>query len=436
MNPYELIKKKRDGKALSKEEIKFLIDGYTKGKIPDYQISAFLMAVYFQGLNFEETNNLTSSMINSGKTFDLSVIPGYKVDKHSTGGVGDKVSLILAPLVAACGVVVPMVSGRGLGHTGGTLDKLESIPGFRTNLSYQEFITNLKKTGVAIIGQTKELTPADKKLYALRDVTATVDSIPLISASIMSKKIAEGIDGLVLDVKVGSGAFMPNLADAKKLAKTMIAIGKRMNKKVTAFITDMNQPLGRTMGNTLEVIESIEALKGKAEKDLMELVFTLCEEMLIMSKKAKNKIRARKTIKAAIDNGKALKKFRELIKNQRGNEEVIHNYKLLPKAQYRIEVKSLKSGYIAKMDTQRIGILGIELGVGRKKIEDKIDPAVGIIFNKKIGDWTKKGESLAVLLINNEANVKNVAKKLAECYTFKNQQIPKQKIIISHLNNL
>lgn len=435
MNIYELIKKKRDGIILSKEEINFLIKGYTKGQIPDYQISAFLMAVYFQGLNFKETTNLTLAMIHSGKTYNLSSITGIKVDKHSTGGVGDKVSLILAPLVAACGVKVPMVSGRGLGHTGGTLDKLESIPGFRTNLSYKKFITNLKKIGLAMIGQTEELTPADKKLYALRDVTATVDSIPLISASIMSKKIAEGIDGLVLDVKVGAGAFMTNFAVAKKLAKTMITIGKRMGKKVTAFITDMNQPLGKTMGNTLEVIESIEALQGKGEKALMKLVFTLGEEMLILSKKAKNKIQARKILKAAIANGKALNKFRELIKNQGGNDKVINDYNLLPKAKYHINVKSIKSGYIAKMDTQRIGMLGIELGAGREEIEDKIDPAVGFIFNKKIGDWVKKGESLASLLTNNKTLAKDIAKRLAECYTFKNQRVPKPKLIISHLNS-
>ncbi len=433
MNPYEIIKKKRDGNILSKEELNFLINGYSQGKIPDYQFSAFLMAVYFQGMNYEETTNLTLTMMHSGKIFDLSSIPGVKVDKHSTGGVGDKVSLILAPLIAACGVIVPMVSGRGLGHTGGTLDKLESIPGFRTNLSYKEFITNLKKIGLAMIGQTKELTPVDKKLYALRDVTATVDSIPLISASIMSKKLAEGIDGLVLDVKTGSGAFMAKFVDAKKLAKTMIAIGKRMNKKVTTFITDMNQPLGKTVGNTLEVIESIEVLKGNGEKDLIELTCTLGEEMLLMSKKAKNNIEARKLLQRAIAKGKALEKFRELIKNQGGNEKVIDNLRLLPKAKFQVEVKSVKSGYIAKIDTQRIGMIGVELGIGRKKIEDNIDPAVGFIINKKIGDKVKIGDSLIVIMTNNKSTANKISQELVSCYHFSQHKIPRPKIIISKI---
>lgn len=435
MTAYEIIKKKRDGKTLSREEINFLVCGYTNDEIPDYQFASFLMAVYFQGMNFEETTTLTFAMMNSGKVFDLSAIPGIKIDKHSTGGVGDKVSLILAPLVAACGVIVPMVSGRGLGHTGGTLDKLESIPGFRTNLSYDEFVSNLKHIGIAMIGQTKELAPSDKKIYALRDVTATVDSIPLISASIMAKKLAEGIDGLVLDVKTGSGAFMTKLSEAKKLAQTMIAIGKRMNKKVSALITDMNQPLGKAVGNALEVIESIEAFKGKGEKDLMEIVFVLAEEMLLMSQPAKTKTQVRKLLKQAIENGKALNKFRALIRLQGGNEKVIDDYSLLPKAKYQIEVKSSKSGYIAEIDTQRIGMLAIELGAGRKRIDDIIDPSVGFIINKKIGASVKTNDILASVLANDKGLAEEIANKLRDCYSFSKNKTREPKLVITKIKS-
>jgi pyrimidine-nucleoside phosphorylase len=435
MTAYEIIKKKRDGKTLSREEINFLVDGYTKAKIPDYQFASFLMAVYFQCMNFEETTTLTFAMMNSGKMFDLSAIPGIKIDKHSTGGVGDKVSLILAPLVAACGVIVPMVSGRGLGHTGGTLDKLESIPGFRTNLSYDKFVSNLKHIGVAMIGQTDELAPADKKIYALRDVTATVDSIPLISASIMSKKLAEGINGLVLDVKTGSGAFMSKLAEAKKLAKTMIAIGKKMNKKVCALITDMNQPLGKAVGNALEVIESIEALKGRGVNDLMEIVFVLGEEMLLMSKQVKTTTQANKLLKQAIENGKALNKFRDIIKLQGGNEKVIDDYSLLPKARYQIEVKSSKSGYIAEIDTQRIGMLAIELGAGREKIDDKIDPAVGFIFKKKISEPVKTDDILASVLASDKELAQKIANELRDCYSFSKNRAHKPKLVITKIKS-
>jgi pyrimidine-nucleoside phosphorylase len=384
-------------------------------------------------MSFEETTNLTLAMMNSGKVFDLSSISGMKIDKHSTGGVGDKVSLVLAPLVSACGVIVPMVSGRGLGHTGGTLDKLESIPGFRTNLSYQEFIANLKTIGIAMIGQTEELAPADKKIYALRDVTATVDSIPLIAASIMSKKLAEGIDGLVLDVKTGQGAFMTRLPLARKLAKTMIEIGKRMNKKVIAFITDMSEPLGKTVGNALEVIEAIEALKGKGEKDLMEVVFTLGEAMLIMGGKVKTKTGARKLLKDAIETKSGLRKFEELIKYQGGDAKVIEDYSLLPTAKYQIEVRSDKTGYVSKIDTQRIGLLAIELGAGRKKIEGKIDSAVGFVINKKIGDKVKIGDSLAIVLANNEPQAKAIAQELVGCYSLAKSPVPKPKLIISQV---
>ncbi|MFB0509558.1 MAG: thymidine phosphorylase [bacterium] len=432
MNTYEIIKKKRDGKALTKEEINFLINGYTKHNIKDYQLAAFLMAVCYRDMSFDETTNLTIAMMDSGKVFDLSAIPGIKVDKHSTGGVGDKVSLILAPLVACCGVVVPMVSGRGLGHTGGTLDKLESIPDFRTNLTYQEFVTNLKSIGLAMMGPTEELAPADRKIYALRDVTATVDSIPLIAASIMSKKLAEGIDGLVLDVKTGSGAFMPELSLAKKLAKIMIELGKRMNKKVTAFITDMSQPLGRTVGNALEVIEAIEALKGKGEKDLMEVVLTLGEAMLLMGKKANTKNKARKLLQQSIDQRNALEKFRQLVRLQGGDERVIDDYSLLATAQYQIEIKSSKAGYVAKIDTQKIGMLAVELGAGRKKLEDRIDPAVGFIVNKKIGDLVRVGDILALVLANDIDLARDIALKFSGCYSFRKNRVFKPKLITSH----
>ncbi|MDH5186487.1 MAG: thymidine phosphorylase [candidate division WOR-3 bacterium] len=432
MNTYEIIKKKRDGKALTKEEMNFLINGYTKHNIKDYQLAAFLMAVYYRGMSFDETTNLTIAMMDSGKVFDLSAIPGIKVDKHSTGGVGDKVSLILAPLVACYGVVVPMVSGRGLGHTGGTLDKLESIPGFRTNLTYQEFVTNLKSIGLAMMGQTEELAPADRKIYALRDVTATVDSIPLIAASIMSKKLAEGIDGLVLDVKTGSGAFMPKLSLAKKLAKIMIELGKRMNKKVTAFITDMSQPLGRTVGNALEVIEAIEALKGKGEKDLMEVVLTLGEAMLLMGKKANTKNKARKLLQQSIDQRNALEKFRQLVRLQGGDERVIDDYSLLATAKYQIGVKSSKAGYVAKIDTQKIGMLAVELGAGRKKLEDRIDPAAGFIVNKKIGDLVRVGDILALVLANDIDLARDIALKFSGCYSFQKNRVFKPKLITSH----
>ena len=335
MNVYELVKAKRDGRELTAEEIRHLVSGFSLGTIPDYQISAFLMAVFFRGMTFRETTALTMAMMNSGKVFDLSGIPGPKIDKHSTGGVGDKVSLVLAPLVAACGVKVPMVSGRGLGHTGGTLDKLEAIPGFRTDLSYSEFRRNLKRVGCAMIGQTRELAPADKKMYALRDVTATVDSIPLIAASIMSKKLAEGIDGLVLDVKTGNGAFMTRRADACELAQTMIAVGKGMGKKMVALITDMNQPLGRAVGNSLEVIEAIEALKGRGEPDLMDVTMTLAAEMLMMAKVATTPQRVCELVGHAIGSGSALKCFKEMMKAQGGDPWVVDDYSLLPIARHR-----------------------------------------------------------------------------------------------------
>jgi pyrimidine-nucleoside phosphorylase len=430
MTAYEIILKKRNGERLTKSEIEFLVSGYTNGLIPDYQFSAFLMAVYFQGMSFDEIADLTDAMMRSGKVFDLSDIAGHKIDKHSTGGVGDKVSLILAPLVAACGINVPMVSGRGLGHTGGTLDKLESIPGFRTDLTENEFKKQLKKIGLAMMGQTKELAPADKKIYALRDVTATVDSIPLIAASIMSKKLAEGIDGLVLDVKTGSGAFMRELSDAKKLTKVMIEIGKRMGKKVVALITSMEQPLGNMIGNSIEVLESIKYLKGNGPKDLMEVTIALGEEMLLMGNKAKTKEQARQLLTNAINSGIALEKFRQLIKYQDGDERVIDTYNLLPHAKYRIEVKSHQTGYIQKIDALAMGLLSVEIGCGRRTIDDKIDYSAGFILKKKIGDEVKKGELLVEVFGQDQHKVKAVSQKILNTYKIGKEKVKPPKLIL------
>ncbi len=434
MTTYEIILKKRNGKQLTKSEIEYLVSGYTQGTIPDYQFSAFLMAVFFQGMSFGEITALTEAMIRTGKIFDLSDITGFKIDKHSTGGVGDKVSLILAPLVAACGGInVPMVSGRGLGHTGGTLDKLESIPGFRTDLTENEFKKQLKKIGVAMMGQTKELAPADKKIYALRDITATVDSIPLIAASIMSKKLAEGIDGLVLDVKTGSGAFMRELNDANKLAKVMIEIGKRMGKIVVALITSMEQPLGNMIGNSIEVIESIECLKGNGPKDLMEVSIALSEEMLLMGNIVKTKEQARQLLANAINSGIALEKFRQLIKYQEGDERVIDNYNILPQAKYRIEVKSHKSGYIQKIDTLAMGLLSVELGCGRRTIDGKIDDSAGFILKKKIGDYIKKSELLVEVVGQDKNKVKTVSKKILSAYKIGKEKVKPPRSILQRM---
>jgi len=432
MTAYEIILKKRSGKILTNREIDFLVNGYTSGAIPDYQFSAFLMAVYFQGMNFDETTALTFAMMRSGKIFDLSEIPGPKIDKHSTGGVGDKVSLILAPLVAACGITVPMVSGRGLGHTGGTLDKLESIPGFRTNLTEKEFKRQIKKIGVAMMGQTKELAPADKRIYALRDVTGTVDSVPLIAASIMSKKLAEGIDGLVLDVKTGAGAFMKDFVCAKKLAKVMIEIGKRMGKKVVALITGMEQPMGNMVGNSLEVIESIECLKGKGQSDLMQVLIGLAEEMLMMGSRGKRH-EARSKIENVIKSGAALERFRDIIKAQDGNERVIDNYEILPQAKFHIRVKSPKTGYVQKIDALQIGVLSVELGCGRKTIDDKIDYSAGFIFKKKIGDKVEKGESLVEVIGQDNNKVKFVSKNLLSVFKIGAEKVKPPQLIIDRI---
>lgn len=416
MRVYDIISKKRDTEKLSKDEIDFFIDGYTKEKIPDYQMSAFLMAIFLNGMDIDETANLTLSMMRTGKTLDLSEVPQVKVDKHSTGGVGDKVSLILAPLVASCGLCVPMLSGRGLGYTGGTLDKLESISGFKTSFSLKKFEKNLKEIGVCIMGQTKDIAPADKKIYALRDVTATVDSIPLITSSILSKKLTEGADVVVFDVKVGNGAFMEDENRAISLAQTLIQVGKRLKKKMVALITDMNEPLGEAVGNSLEVIESIEALKGNFQKDLMEVTFALGSCMLILGKRVKRFEKAKEILNQAIKDGKALDKFRQMIERQGGDKKVIDNYDLLPKAQFEILVKSPKSGYVRSVDTKKIGFSAVELGAGRERKEDKIDHSVGFLIKKKVGDYVKEDEVIAEIFANDKEKGEIAKEKILNAY--------------------
>ena len=395
MNPVELIRKKRNGKVFTRDEIGSLIQGYTKNKIPDYQFSALLMAIFLKGMTSEETAALTEAMLYSGKVINLASIKGAKVDKHSTGGVGDKTSLILAPVAAAAGINVPMISGRGLGHTGGTLDKLESIPGFRTNLSLTEYKKVIRKCGAVLIGQTKDIAPADKLIYSLRDVTATVESIPLITASIMSKKLAEGIDGLVLDVKTGSGAFMSKTSKAIELANSLINTAKAFNKKVIGFITDMNQPLGNYIGNWLEVYESVKVLKGESRGDLLTLSINLSGAMIYLGGKASSIKEGVEISQSLIDNGKAFEKFREIVKAQNGKVSYIENLDKYPKSKVVEMVYFNKSGYIKEINTFGLGMAALELGAGRLRKEDKIEPKAGIIFYPKIGDKIKAGDLIA-----------------------------------------
>ena len=413
MNVVELIKKKRDGKSLTRDEINYLISSYTKKKIPDYQFSAFLMATFLKGMNKKETAALTEAMLYSGKIINLDSITGSKIDKHSTGGVGDKTSLILAPIVAAAGVNVPMISGRGLGHSGGTLDKLESIPGFRTNLSLTKYKQVIKQCGAVLAGQTKDVAPADKLIYSLRDVTATVESIPLITASIMSKKLAEGIDGLVLDVKTGSGAFMRKTSDAVELANSLIKTAKAFNKKVIAFITDMNQPLGKYVGNWLEVYESIMVLRGEQEDDLFELSTLLSGAMIYLGGKALSIKEGVEISKQLIKNGKAFDKFLEIVKLQNGNLSIIKHPEKYPKSKVVEYIYADKSGYITTMDNFQIGMSALELGAGRKTKEDKIEPKAGLIFKHKIGDKVKKGDVLVELRSESQQKINPVKENLS-----------------------
>lgn len=400
MRMVDLINKKKNGGVLTKEEINFVVKGYTNGDIPDYQMSAFLMTVYFKGMNKTEIADLTLAYVNSGETVDLSDIKGIKVDKHSTGGVGDKVSLIIIPLVASVGVPVAKMSGRGLGHTGGTIDKLESIEGFNIELDRDVFISNVNKYKMAIAGQSANLTPADKKIYALRDVTATVDSIPLIAASIMSKKIASGADCIVLDVKVGSGAFMKSIEEAKELANTMVEIGKSINRKTIAIITDMSQPLGYEIGNANEVKEAIEVLKGKGPDDLTIVALTIASHMTVLGGAFTDFDMAYKELNAIIKTGKAIEKLKELVEIQGGNPQVIDSPEGFPQAKNHIEVKSSSSGFVNSIDAESIGISAMLLGAGRKTKEDKIDYSAGITLVKKVGDKVNTGDTLCILHTN------------------------------------
>ncbi|OGV54288.1 MAG: pyrimidine-nucleoside phosphorylase [Lentisphaerae bacterium GWF2_52_8] len=409
LRAYDIIMKKRNSGSLSREEISFMIKNYTSGVIPDYQMSALLMAIFIRGMNPSETAVLTDEMVKSGEVVDMSGIPGIKVDKHSTGGVGDKISLPLAPLVASCGAHVPMMSGRGLGHTGGTLDKLESIPGYRAVFPKEDFIRIVKSAGAAIVGQTGDLAPADKKLYALRDVTATVDSIPLIAASIMSKKIAAGPDALVLDVKTGNGAFMQKFEDALALAKTMVEIGINNKKDVMAMITDMNQPLGRLVGNSLEVIESIKVLRGEDIPDLRELVLAQGSYMLLMSKVAPSLAEARSLLERNITNGRGLEYFAKMIEAQGGNPDVTKDLSLLPVAGRKTEYRAGKAGYISEMLALEVGRAALALGAGREDKDSLIDNSVGFELVKKRGDAVSAGDVIAVIYYNDEAKLKNAA---------------------------
>lgn len=403
MFPQHIIARKRDGHALTRAEIQAFVRGATDGSWADYQLSALLMAIFLRGMTPEETAAYTDAMMHSGTVADLSAVPGIKVDKHSTGGVGDKISIPLAPLVVACGVPVPMISGRGLGHSGGTLDKLESIPGFRTDLSLAEYGAQIARIGCALIGQTKDLAPSDKKLYALRDVTATVECIPLICGSILSKKLAEGIDALVLDVKFGRGAFMKRKADARALAEALVAVGRAGGKQVRAVLTGMDQPLGRTVGNALEVAESIACLRGAGPADVMEVTYTLGAHMLVLGGVAPDETAARRKLEAAIADGSALAKFREIVVAQGGDGLVVDEPARLPQARLQVAVPARRAGTVAEVDAMEIALAALRLGAGRARAEDKVDPAVGVSGLCKIGETVAAGAPLAVIHANDEA---------------------------------
>ncbi len=429
MRMYDLILKKKQGKELTKEEIYYMVEGFTKGDIPDYQMSAMTMAICFQGMSKRETVDLTLAMRDSGDVLNLDAIEGIKVDKHSTGGVGDKVSLVLTPMIAALGIPVAKMSGRGLGHTGGTIDKLESIEGFSTEMTEEVFIRNVNSIKVAIAGQTANLAPADKKLYALRDVTATVDQMSLIASSIMSKKLASGADAIVLDVKTGNGAFMQKEEDAVALAKAMVDIGKRAGKKTVALITDMDEPLGNAVGNALEVKEAIESLKGNGPADFMEVVIGLGKQMLVLAGRAESEEIAEALLKETIDSRSAYKKFQEFVEAQGGNVEQILHPDLLPKAKYVIPVLAETEGNVQRILAQEIGIACMMLGGGRETKESIIDPAVGIILNKKIGDGVKKGDVLAYIHANDREKAITAAAKIKAAYQMSTEKVARPVMI-------
>lgn len=433
MRMYDLIMKKRNGGTLSEEEICFMIEGYTKGEIPDYQMSAMMMAIYFIGMNDEETLHLTMAMAHSGEQLDLSAIEGVKVDKHSTGGVGDKTSLALTPMVAACGVKIAKMSGRGLGHTGGTIDKLESFTGFSTEISTETFRNNVNEIGIAIMGQTKDLAPADKLLYALRDVTATVDNMSLIASSIMSKKLAAGADAIVLDVKTGSGAFMKQEKDAFALAKEMVTIGKNAGKNMMAVISDMDQPLGRAVGNALEVKEAIATLRGEGPADFTELCMTLGSCMLLAGGVANEEEEARKMLRNVIKNGSALSKLASFVEAQGGDKRMVNYPELLPKATIITPVLSPEEGYIRKIVCDEVGICSLLLGGGRETKESAIDLSVGIVLQKKVGDYIRKGEVLAYIHANEEEKRKVCQERLLKAYEIGKEKREEGPVILGVL---
>lgn len=431
-NIVSLIRKKRDKKSLTADEIEYIVQAYTAGDIEDYQLSAFLMAGFLNGFNAEESSAYTSSMLHSGIVVDLSSVPGKKVDKHSTGGVGDKLSLILAPVVASAGVPVPMISGRGLGHTGGTLDKLGSIPGFYTDMTLERYIEIIEKHHLVLAGQTKEIAPADKKLYALRDVTATVESIPLIAGSIMSKKLAEGIDALVLDVKYGSGAFMKNLDDAIKLAETLVAIGESFNKKTIAFLTNMNQPLGNAVGNWLEVKECIDSLQGGGPEDVNQLSHLLSGAMIYLGDKASSIKEGIQISKQQIANGQAFQKWLDIVEEQGGDAEIIRNPEKYPVSQFEFELKATRDGFISSIDSFEVGMASLELGAGRRAITDEIDPTAGIVFKKKTGDKILKGETILKAFTNKPTMIDEVSAQLFGAISITDEQ-PVVQPLVSHI---
>jgi pyrimidine-nucleoside phosphorylase len=430
MRTADLIVRKRNGEELATSEISHLIEAYTRGDIPDYQMSAFLMATYFTGMTDREVSALTEFMLSSGETLDLTGIEGIKVDKHSTGGVGDKTSLIVGPLAAAAGVVVPMMSGRALGHTGGTLDKLEAIPGFRTNLTIDEFKEVLKQHSLAFIGQTDELAPADGKLYALRDVTGTVESVPLIASSIMSKKLAEGVDALVLDVKVGIGAFMKKQVDARRLAQMMVGIGRRMDKRVQALITDMNQPLGYAVGNALEVMEASQTLQNAGPTDLTRLSIELSARMIFLAKITPNLEDARRLAEQKLVDGSAYRKFKDVVQAQGGNAQALDRFELLPNATGMREVLSPRAGYISSINAEDIGRASNMIGAGRDRKEDQIDPAVGVILEVKMGEKVDSGSVLCRIYYTKEEHVEEAAERVEDAFRISSQKPDERELIL------
>jgi pyrimidine-nucleoside phosphorylase len=430
----DLIEKKREGKELTTEEIKYIIDGYTDGSIPDYQVSALTMAIFFTDMSERERADLTMAMVESGDQIDLSAIEGIKVDKHSTGGVGDTTTLVLGPLVASVGVPVAKMSGRGLGHTGGTIDKLEAVEGFHVEIENDEFIRLVNKNKLAVIGQSGNLTPADKKLYSLRDVTATVNSIPLIASSIMSKKIAAGADAIVLDVKTGAGAFMKTLEDSKNLAKAMVNIGNNVGRKTMAVISDMSQPLGFAIGNALEVKEAIDTLKGEGPEDLTELCLTLGSHMVYLAEKASSLSEARELLQKAIEDGSALENFKVFLESQGGDASVVDNPSKLPQAQYKVELEAREDGYVSEIIADSVGTAAMWLGAGRATKESVIDLAVGLELRKKIGDEVKTGESLATIYSNQE-DIEDVKNKLYESIKISSEKVDAPTLIHTEITN-